>query len=188
MRLTAFSKAGESLGEGLGMVEDTYFEDIWDLDHDPDLAEALGNLLIVWAAAESRLVWVFSVVCQMDVNRAVEAYHRIPTFDSRTKVIRALLANWETKKYKPDEIAKVVAHLSRLSKTRNEWVHGSWMKDDSSSDTGVVNFRAKPADRGKIIKVADVENRLEAVRAQITQLYKLVPRFWVPRRRRTITK
>ena len=147
----------------MGMEVDKDYEDIWDLDHDPDLAEALGNLLIVWAAAESRLVWVLSLVFQMDVNRAVEAYHRIPTFDSRTKVIRSLLATWKTKKYKPNEIAKVVAALSRLSKTRNAWVHGTWVKAEDGSSTAIINFRDKPMERGKTIKVADVDNHLEAV-------------------------
>lgn len=122
-----------------------YFDEIWDLDHDPDLAEALGNLLIVWSAAESRLTWVVSVACEMEINRATDMYHRIPTFDSRTKVIQALLANWETKKYKPAEIAKVVTRLSRLSKTRNEWVHGSWMKQEDQDLTGVVQRARGPA-------------------------------------------
>lgn len=167
------------MGEDLGISN--YFDDIWDLDHDPELAEALGTLLIAWAAAESRMVWVFSRVCQLDINRANEAYHQMPTFDSRIKVLRALLATWRTKKYKADEIARVLARLSRLSKTRNSWVHGHWMKGEDSDRTVVVNFRAKPEDRGKIVKVSDVENHIEAVRDQVERLCELVPEPRWPR-------
>lgn len=160
----------------MGLSEGPFFEDIWDLDHDPELAEALGNLFIVWAAAESRMVWILAATCNLDINQANEAYYRIPTFDPRTNVIRALLAQWHTKKYKPEEIAKVVARLSRLSKTRNGWVHGVWMKREGGDDTAVINFRAAPGkERGKLVKVADVDNHLEAVRAQISQLYKFLP-------------
>lgn len=175
----ANSKSGFR-GEDLG-IRSNYFDDIWDLDHDPELAEAIGNLIVVWAAAESRLVWVLSIVCQVDINRANEIYHQMPTFDSRIKVLRAFLADWRSKKYKVAEIARVMAALSRLSKTRNHWVHGSWMKAEDSDLTVIVNFRAKRDQRGKVIKVADVDNHLEAVRTQISRLYDLVPQPRWPR-------
>lgn len=163
-------------------MRENYFDDIWDLDHDQELAEALGNLIVAWAAAESRMVWVFSRVCQLDINRANEVYHQMPTFDSRIKVLRALLVRWRTKKYRVAEITKTLATLSRLSKTRNGWVHGHWMKAEDSDRTVVVNFRSFDQEtRGKVVKVNDVLHHIEAVRDQIERLCELVPEPRWPR-------
>jgi hypothetical protein len=74
-----------------------YFS-IRDLTHDPKLALALGNMVVAWADAERALIRVFGRIAKIDYKLAVAAYYRIPTFESRVKVIRAMLDESKTRK------------------------------------------------------------------------------------------
>ncbi len=152
------------------------FVDIDNLDHDQDLAVALGNLVIAWAKAETVMVGAFALVCGMSIDHAHFGYYRIPTFDARVKVIRALLAEWETKEHNPANIADAVANLSRLSKARNNWVHAVWSKDRVSNETVLFDFRAAAGKgRMKPVKAPDITNHLYAVRLRTKELAKLLP-------------
>lgn len=152
------------------------YTDIDRLDHAPDIAAALGNMVVAWANAETAMVFAFAAVCGINGNFAHFGYYRIPTFDARTKVIRAMLAEWETTKYDRDAIATAIGKLSHLSKARNEWIHAVWCKETKGTDTVVFDFR-KPDGNGrrKPVKAADIINHIIAVRARTIELRKLVP-------------
>jgi hypothetical protein len=60
-----------------------------DLSHDPKLAEALGNMVVAWAYAEETLIFSLARVADINLNMALAGLHRLPTFESRIKFIRA---------------------------------------------------------------------------------------------------
>jgi hypothetical protein len=66
-----------------------------DLSHDPNLAEALGNMVVAWAYAEETLIFSLARVADINLNMALAGLHRLPTFESRIKFIRALISEWK---------------------------------------------------------------------------------------------
>jgi hypothetical protein len=95
--------------------------DIDNLDHDPELAAALENMIVAWARAETALVNVFALVSGMHFNVATVAYYRIPTFEARCKVIQALLEVWPLQPtHRRDALAKEVQKLRKLTTARRQ--------------------------------------------------------------------
>lgn len=78
------------------MAEGYY--DIDDLlDYDSTLAVALGNMVVAWARAETILVFAFSAICGIKTDMATLGYYRIPSFEARVKVLRAMISEWQTR-------------------------------------------------------------------------------------------
>lgn len=153
------------------------YTDIDNLDHAPELAEALGNMVVAWARAELILSNTLALVCGLNVNMALFGYYRIPTFEARVKFIRALITEWETTLDK-EAIDRAIDKLAKLSATRNNWVHGAWAMDRKSptKDTVVFNFRAAEGKgRRKPIKAHDVNHHADAVRSRTGALEALIP-------------
>jgi len=67
------------------------FDDIDNLDHAPELASALGNLVVAWATAETAICFAFARISGMSANQTMMGFYRIPTFESRVKTTMALL-------------------------------------------------------------------------------------------------
>lgn len=135
-------------------------------DDNRDLAEALGNMVIAWASAESVLIQVFSEVAAMDIDMAHIAYYRIPTFEARTKVLAAIIPEWYgVPSGHKDGLLEALEKLRGLSKARNDWIHGLWTIGKPGSGIYVLDFRAHRDSPGrrKPVKAADVENHNEAV-------------------------
>src|SRR5690242_5604305 len=105
------------------------YDDLHNLDNDQALARALGNMVIAWANAETALVFAFSAVADITVNMAIMGYYRVPTFESRVKALRAMIEEWKSSKYDKVAIDHAIEKLSKLSKTRNDWVHGVWAEN-----------------------------------------------------------
>lgn len=147
-----------------------------DLSHDPKLAEALGNMVIVWAHAEIMLFSTFSRVAGIGLNMAMESWHRIPTFESRVKFIVALIGEWKTDQFNAAEVAEAVTKLGKLARTRNHWVHGDWCADDDTKETIIFDHRAaldSPA-RSKTVKAHDVLDHCEAVKRRAKALGRII--------------
>jgi hypothetical protein len=146
------------------------------LSHDPKLAEALGNMVVAWAHAEIMLFATFARVTEIGLNMAMESSARIPTFESRTKFIFALLQEWETDEFDKDAISAAVDGLAKLARTRNHWVHGDWCAKRDKSETVIFDHRALPDSprRKKPVKAHDVMNHCDAVKSRAAQLAKLV--------------
>jgi hypothetical protein len=159
------------------------YVDIDNLSHDPKLAEALGNMVVAWARAETQLANVFACIMVAHFNLATAAFYRIPSFEARAKVLLAILEKWENPTHDAAEIAAQITKLVRLAKTRNHWVHGVWCNEQTDSpNTVVFDFRA-PDDserRRKPVKAADVTNHIEAVHGRIEALNRLVPLYYRP--------
>lgn len=158
------------------MSEIPEYLDIDNLAHAPRIAEALGNVMIAWAKAETMLSWAFARVFEIHPNRAFHGFYRIPTFEARIKVIIGMLDQWETTIYDKARIADVIGRISQKSLTRNAWVHGIWCKNMRSDETVIFRFR-EPEGLGRRItpiRIADIENHLAALRADITELAEAV--------------
>jgi hypothetical protein len=56
--------------------------DIYDVENYPELAAALGNMVVAWAAAKTALVATLARSTGMTRNRCTIAYYRIPTFEA----------------------------------------------------------------------------------------------------------
>ncbi len=152
------------------------YTDLDNLEHDTKLAEALGNMMIAWAKAETSLLYTFSCVSGIHVNKAMMAYYRIPTFEARTKVILALIADWETNEYDPATVKAAVTKLSKLSSTRNGWVHSVWCKNKDTQETVIFDFRAAHGaeKRRRPVRSTDVNNHINAVRRRTEDLLKII--------------
>ncbi|HVV33035.1 MAG TPA: hypothetical protein VHC73_07390 [Vitreimonas sp.] len=153
-----------------------YFN-IDNLDHDPKLAQALGNMLVAWAFGEYTLVSTLAAVFDIDTNMAWVAYYRVPTFEARVKMIRAAITEWKpAPRYDKEAIDNAIEKLSKLSMTRNGWVHGDWCADGKRTATVIFDARkAAEADgRRKDMKVADVITHCGAVRLRANALLDLL--------------
>jgi hypothetical protein len=147
-----------------------------DLSHDPKLAQALGNMIVAWAHAEIMLFSTFARVAGIGLNMAMESSARIPTFESRTKFILALLREWETDEFDKDAISTSVKKLTALAKTRNHWVHGDWCATRDRTEVVIFDHRASldSERRKKPVKAHDVMNHCEAVKLRASELAKLI--------------
>jgi hypothetical protein len=147
--------------------------DLDNLDHDPDLAIALGNMMIAWARAETALVQVFSFISGMHFNLTSVAYYRIPTFEARTKVILAMIREWQADQASRERYALAVSKLSKLASTRNHWIHGIWGYDEDTKTT--VTFDLRGSGPAKPVKANDVRHHVTTVRQRTADLEKMVP-------------
>lgn len=157
---------------------------IRDLTHDPKLALALGNMVVAWADAERALISVFAHISKLDYMMAIRAYYRIPTLESRVKVIRALLEESKVAKKRRLAMETELARLNRLAATRNQWIHNSWCAGpgimsgpSANAPTVIFNYREPPDSdkRRRSIKAADVRNHVRALHRCSEELHLLSP-------------
>lgn len=151
------------------------YVDLDNLDHDPDLANAFGNMIIAWARAETALVASFAYVAGFHFNTASVAYYRIPTFESRIKVILAMIEEWSANEQTRSDLSKAIEKLSDLAGTRNSWVHGIWCQDSHTGGTVTISLRARTQSRVKPTKAHDVNDHTRALRQRTADLNKLIP-------------
>jgi hypothetical protein len=158
------------------MGKTAYFG-IATLDHDEELAQAVGNMIVTWSSAEVTMQIILAKITGLDWPMVMTMYYRIPTFEARTKIIRAMLEEWETKKYDPKKIAHALGKLASLSVTRNGWVHGKWALSLDETETVVFNHREKANTPGrrKPVTASAVNNHAAAVRRWRDQLQEFLP-------------
>lgn len=154
------------------------YNDIDGLEHDKQLAEALGNMVVAWARAETAIMNVFICILDIPFNAAQTAYYRIPTFEARCKLVRALLSEWKPKKHDAKKIDVAVNKIGKLGKTRNGWIHGVWCLNEEKPETVIFDFRAPEKSvnrRRRTVKTNDVLHHVETVRKRTKELNFLVP-------------
>lgn len=150
------------------------YHDIDQLIGNDEVAQALGNMIVAWAAAESAVLYAMCAVCSMHPNQAHYGYYRIPTFEARVNFITAMIPEWPTSKYDKDAIAVAIGRIKDLSLTRNNWVHNVWSVGDDK-ELVVFNFRAKE-DKGrrKAVKGSDINQHSTLLRQRTRELRKLI--------------
>jgi len=150
--------------------------DIDNLDHDVALATALGNMVVAWARAETTIVKAYALVTNVHYNLAAAAYYNIPTFESRTKALLAMIEDREEPFLEREALRDAVSALVKLAKTRNTWVHGLWIFDQKPAVTRVFNMKHPSATRRATPVTANaVQQHVNAVRQRAKELEALSP-------------
>jgi hypothetical protein len=148
-----------------------------DLSHDPALAEALGNMVVAWAYAEETLIFSLARVADINLNMALAGLHRLPTFESRIKFIRALISEWKPPVgFDKEAIDNAILKLSQLAGTRNHWLHSGWLSSEDKTEAYVFDYRA-PLDsprRRKPVKAVDVSHHVATVLRRADDLNRLI--------------
>jgi hypothetical protein len=148
--------------------------DLHDLSEAPDIAIALGNVVVAWARAETTLVLALSAISGMHPHMASDGFYRIPTFESRIKFIRALIQEWQPIDADKNALDKAIEKLSSLASTRNRWVHAIWTREEPSGQIFIIDGRSMSR---VPVKSADIVNHLHAVMKRTTDLEELIRPF-----------
>ena len=82
-----------------------------DLSHDRALAAALGDMIVVWAEAERNLIHIAEKVLRVNYSMVADIFSRVPTFESRIKIVRALVAEWIEPGPSADSLLKLLDRL-----------------------------------------------------------------------------
>lgn len=160
-------------------------EDLDSLDHDTKLAQALGNMLVAWARAETVLVHAYAVATGLHLNICAAAYYKIPTFDSRTKALLAIIDERPDPFPERAALKSPVSSLVTLSKTRNQWVHAVWVSKTGSKLTQIFNMgKDGPSRVATQITANAVRQHVTAVQAQSRKIERLSP-IMIKRRTKT---
>ncbi len=154
----------------------TTYTSLPHLGKHPDIANALGNMVVVWANAETSLLSALARVSGMSLNMALAGYYRIPTFEARAKFILALVAEWKTDEASKEAMSTAVEKLAKLASTRNHWFHGDWsISDDPKADVVIFDQRAVPESpqRRKPVKANDIIQHCVAVAKRTADVNEL---------------
>jgi len=150
------------------------YEDLDSLDHDPELAQALGSMLAAWARAETTLVHAYAVATGLHLNLCSAAYYKIPTFEARAKVLLALIEERPDPFPERGTLMKAVSGLVALAPTRNRWVHAVWVSKAGSTLTHVFNMGKDGKSRvAQQITGNAVRQHVLAVQAKAREIEKL---------------
>lgn len=133
-------------------------------------------MVVAWAHAENMMFSTFARVAGIGLNMAMESYLSLPTFESRTKFILALIAEWEVADFDAKATAEAVQKLAKLAATRNAWVHGDWCASGGKKETVVFNHRvpAESVRRRKPVKAHDIMDHVSAVKKRAKALGSLI--------------
>jgi hypothetical protein len=150
-----------------------------------ELARALGDMILAWQNAEYAQVDCFAAILNTEHYKASRLYQKLPNFRSRTQALLLLVELHPAF----TAIQPHVLKLSKLSKTRNGWVHGVMLmpfggirSPDDLNDLRTIDLD-EPSEsdkRSKPIKAGDIKNHADAVRhasASLTEALKNVPAY-----------
>jgi hypothetical protein len=142
----------------------------------PEIAAALGEMVIAWANAEIGLIGALTRVSGSDnLNQMQRAYYHLPTFDTRIKYIRSLIPYWKTSTFDKDAIDKCVERIGKLAAARNHWIHADWCVDTELRRPITFNHRTSAPEAHKtVVRAHDILNHVEAVRSRNQELQTLV--------------
>jgi hypothetical protein len=163
---------------GMPHPSDRYrdFHEIFDLRHDLELAAELGNMIVSWSYAEAALADTMSYATGMTSSLTLDLMSAAPTFDSKLRMTRTIVSRHVSSEAVRTKIIRELDALSRLAKTRNDFVHGSWAKSPDSKVTVTFDRRqeaGKPG-RRKHLKASDVLGHSSAVAERSAALRRIV--------------
>ncbi len=162
-------------------MNDDRYDEISNLDHDPGTATALGNMIVSWSKAEAMLCMCMAEVMAIHPDKAILIFSRVPNLESKIKMLSSLLEAWDNpKNLNKEDIVQCICSLSKLSKTRNDWVHCLWAKHARTKRTVIVDDRKQPGNRLTIVHENAVKNHNAAVNEQTEKLIALVPGYILP--------
>lgn len=96
--------------------------------------------------------------------------------EARTKVIRAILQDDDCKLKNRTAIDEVVERLSKLSRARNNWIHGAYFSDGESVVTFDYRVSLDHPGRRKLIKAHDIRHHVTTVLQRTKELETHLPK------------
>lgn len=152
------------------------YTNLRNLEQNPALAQALGNMVVAWSNAERALQTVLVTITDLSWSMATAGYFNIPTFESRVRFLLALAENSQSEKYDRRAIVIKISKLRDLAQKRNFWVHNFWGGTLTGRETVLFNFRAASGTSGRRtpVKAADVINHYKAVNRHTDELMDLL--------------
>jgi hypothetical protein len=135
------------------------------------IATALGDMILAWSRAELAQINCMGAMLGVDEDKACKLYSRLPTFRQRSLALLALIELYP----RFEAVKKPLLKLNGLSKTRNDLVHGFYVKD-GFGDVRVVDLKA-PLDhdeRSKPVVAFDVHQHAYTVRVWTKKLNESV--------------
>ena len=139
------------------------YRSIWSASDDKELATAIGDVILAWTQAEYDLVAMLAAMLDIPFNRASQLYHKIPNFRGRTQALYALMACTDGfEQFRP-----FIAKLSKLSKTRNEIVHGAFIRAYEGKEIRRIRLDepSQSDNRSVPTKAHDIFQHADTVRA-----------------------
>ena len=109
-------------------------------------------------------------------------YYGVPSFESRTRFLLAMLSEWQTSVYDKHAITKAVEKVEKLAAARNKWIHGDWCTTKEEIITVIFNHRVPSysPERRKTVKTADIVNHYRAVNGRAKELATLIDYLSLP--------
>lgn len=146
-------------------------------DH-PSLATAIGDVILAWTEAESIQVAMLAAMLNVPHHKGSQLYHQIPNFRARTKTLYAMATVTEGF----DELTPFIARFSRLSKTRNEIVHGAFIQEWGGTELRRVRLDEPIGSKNRsiITKPNDIKQHADAVRGVVREFQEagnLIPAY-----------
>ncbi|WP_432200966.1 hypothetical protein ACRAQ7_01540 [Erythrobacter sp. W53] len=132
----------------------------------PKLAAALGDMLLAWTAAEQAQIEAMAAMLNVAHNNCMRIYQKLPNFRSRTQMLKLLIE--QNPEFEP--ILTEVEAISKLSKTRNRYVHGGFI--ESKDEIRSVDYEKSSGHERRSVstKPSDITNHANAVRTRAENL------------------
>lgn len=140
--------------------------------HDRELAIAIGDMVVAWASVDGSLHDITRKITGMSYAMVADIFARVPTFESKTRIVRTLIAEWARPGPDAEKAAAAIEKISKLSLTRNSWVHGTWAAAFTNPPITVIFDPRKPKGaRGrKTIKAHDVVQHVQTLHHRLIEL------------------
>ncbi|MBE5073672.1 hypothetical protein IM511_05075 [Erythrobacteraceae bacterium E2-1 Yellow Sea] len=135
----------------------------------PELARALGDMILAWTNAEERQAFAFAAMLDLNPDTAIVLYQKFSNFRSRTQSLYSLIDLHPD--YEP--CRKPIEKISGLSMTRNRYVHCTYLQDeDNPQDIRSVDYSQieNTPKRSLPVKAADIKNHAKAVLIKADEL------------------
>ena len=139
------------------------YHPIFSQSDNADLASAIGDVILAWNAVEYDQVAMMAAMLGIPFDRASQLYHQIPNFRGRTQVLLALVGCTEGF----EELKPFIAKYSKLSKTRNEIVHGAFIQQWGGNEIRRIKLNEPIGSERRSVqtKSSDIHQHANAVRA-----------------------
>jgi len=140
----------------------------------PDVANALGEMLIAWARMDGALIGALARTSGANLHQMQRGFHHLPTFETRIRFIRSLISEWPASGFDRDAIDKCIEKIGKLASARNHWVHGDWCDDTTQNLPVMFNHRTQQIATMTTVRAHDINSHVQAVRERTEELETLI--------------
>jgi len=106
-------------------------------DVDPELSEALGQVVIHWASVEYLISMLLATFLNADQG-GIQVLTNSVSVSTQTKWIQSLMAAHNNEALHNERVSALLVRADNLREERNEFVHGNWDATGCESGTALV--------------------------------------------------